>query len=128
MNLLILLALLLPIHAQAAESGGCPIVVYRQYHCPSNPWEECDPFTLYAQADEIFCKMIVYIQNHHDPYIREVPGQLCYPDLIWGGQHCMAFYPGYAAAWTDGSKVGIVGVYVQSVEVQRIFMPMVRKR
>jgi len=40
----------------------------------------------------------------------------------------MAFYPGYAAAWTDGSKVGIVGVYVQSVEVQRIFMPMVRKR
>ncbi len=124
--LLVILGLTVEVRAQ---DYGCPMVVYKEYSCPgSNPWMECDPFSLYPEeVDERFCQMIVYISGEKEPFIRDVPGQICYPDPIWGGQHCMALYPTFAAAWSEDGAAEIKSVYVKSIKVGMMFLPLLSK-
>lgn len=129
--LLVLFAIVTSSNTVRAETTqtGCPVgEVLNQYVCPSNPWQECDPYKLRAQPGELFCEMFVYTNRPASaPYKRVVPGELCYPDPPWDGKVCMAFYSDYVAVWTKDKTYGIHSIYVHSMRRNVQFVPLVYK-
>lgn len=123
--LAVLIVMLTGVVAEPECAAGdiCPIASY-QYRCPSNPWEECDPYLRFALPGEQFCKLIVYVET--GVYTRSQYGEICW--RVTKGEHCLVMYPHFVAVYTTGDPAEIVSIYAQYMKMDVVRLPMVVKR